>query len=179
MKFLKCQRTTQPKAGVLMLGLAIIATLATWISPPANAQEGSGLAAPIEGSWVIFVTPPAGGPATPFTGISSFAAGGVWLATGSNDRLPGNQISELHGTWQKTGQDTYEVTAYFLAFDPAGHPLGILHTNEVFRLTSYQEFIGVASLSVCDLQNANCVPLPGVSTITGKRVELEGDFPSL
>lgn len=136
--------------------------------------------APIQGSWIFTLTPgPEGGPAGPgpFAAVASFAAGGVFLATGQNDRgvVP---VSELHGSWERIARDLYGSTAYFFAFDPTGHAVGMLQTNQVFHLTSRNALIGAANASFCDLQGENCVPLPGVSTVVGKRMIVK-DLPNL
>jgi hypothetical protein len=141
---------------------------------PAVAQ------ARIQGSWIFTLTPgPEGGPAGPgpFTAVASFAAGGVFLATGQNDRgvVP---VSELHGSWQRIAPDLYGSTTYFFAFDPTGHAVGMLQTNQVFHLTSRNTLVGAANASFCDLQGENCVPLPGVSAVVGKRMIVK-DLPNL
>jgi hypothetical protein len=136
--------------------------------------------APIQGSWIFTLTPgPEGGPAGAgaFSAVASFAAGGVFLATGQNDRavVP---VSELHGSWERITRDRYGSTAYFFAFDPTGHAVGMLQTNQVFQLTSRDTLVGAANASLCNLQGENCVPLPGVSTVTGKRMIVK-DLPPL
>ena len=72
----------------------LIVCIVLALGAAAAAQES------IQGSWILVVTPP---PelASPFSAITSFAAGGVYLATGENDRgvAPG---SELHGSWERT-----------------------------------------------------------------------------
>jgi len=132
--------------------------------------------APIQGSWIFTLTPPPGG-GDPFSAVASFAEGGVFVATGQNDRavVP---VSELHGSWERIARDLYGSTTYFFSFDATGHAVGMLQTNQVFRLTSRNTLVGAANLSFCDLQGENCAPLPGVSTVTGKRMIVK-DLPSL
>jgi hypothetical protein len=127
----------------------------------AGAQE------PIQGSWIFTLTPAPGGP-PPFSAVASFAAGGVFLATGSDDRV--NPASELHGTWERITQNRYGSITYFFVFDPTGHAVGMLQTNQIFQLTSKNALVGVGDLSVCDVHGENCTPIPGLSTITGKRM---------
>ena len=136
----------------------------------AAAQE------PIQGSWIFTLTPPSGG-GDPFSAVASFAAGGVFLATGQNDRGVA-PVSELHGIWKRIAENRYGSTTYFFAFDPTGHAVGMLQTNQVFQLTKRNELIGAANLSMCDLHGENCTPLPGVSTVTGKRM-IVTDLPTL
>jgi len=130
---------------------------------------------PIEGSWIFTLTPPPGGP-PPFSAVASFAAGGVFLATGQNDRavVP---VSELHGTWERIKENRYGSTTYMIAFDSAGIATGMLQTNQVFELTGRNELTGRANLNSCDIHGENCVPLPGVSTVTGKRMILVNQPP--
>ncbi len=130
---------------------------------------------PIQGSWIFTLTPGPGGP-SPFSALASFAAGGVFLGTGEDDRV--NPVSELHGSWQRTAGNKYGSTAYFFAFDPTGHAVGLLKTNQTFELTSRNRLIGLSNLSLCDLHGGNCTLLPGVSTIIGKRMIVE-NLPTL
>jgi len=73
-------------AGMPMLIVCVVLA----VSAAAAAQE------PIQGSWIFTVTPAPGGP-PPFSAVASFSAGGVFVATGSDDRV--NPASELHGSW--------------------------------------------------------------------------------
>jgi hypothetical protein len=151
-------------AGPIMV-VCVVLTLGA----SAAAQE------PIQGSWIFTVTPAPGGP-PPFSALASFAAGGVFLATGEADRL--NPASELHGSWERITGNRYGSTAYFFVFDPTGHAVGMLQTNQVFQLTSKKALVGLGDLSACDVQGENCMLLPGVSTITGKRMIVK-DLPTL
>jgi len=122
---------------------------------------------PIQGSWIFTVTPAPGGP-PPFSAVASFAAGGVFLATGSDDRA--NPASELHGSWARIRENRYGSTTYFFVFDPTGHAAGMLLTHQVFQLASKDALVGLGDLSACDVHGENCTLLPGISTITGKRM---------
>ena len=122
---------------------------------------------PIQGSWIFTVTPAPGGP-PPFSAVASFAAGGVFLATGSDDRA--NPASELHGSWARIRENRYGSTTYFFVFDPTGHAVGMLLTHQVFQLASKDALVGLGDLSACDVHGENCTLLPGISTITGKRM---------
>ncbi len=139
----------------------LIACVVLALGASAAAQE------PIQGSWIFTVTPGPGGP-PPFSAVASFAAGGVFLATGSDDRV--NPASELHGSWERIPRNRYGSTTYFFVFDPTGHAVGMLLTHQVFQLASKNALVGVGDLSVCDLHGDNCAPLPGISTIAGKRM---------
>jgi hypothetical protein len=54
---------------------------------------------------------------TTFTAVASFTAGGLFFATGSNDRV--NPVSPLYGSWQRIRRHRFSSTTYFFAFDPA------------------------------------------------------------
>ena len=87
------------KRNVFLAAIAVLALSLGGTIPTVMAQ---GIAAPVEGSWIFFLTPPPeGGPAgnNSFTALVSFAAGGVWLGTGTNDRIA--PVSELHGVWER------------------------------------------------------------------------------
>ena len=139
----------------------LIACIVLAVGVSAAAQE------PIQGSWIFTVTPAPGGP-PPFSAVASFAAGGVLLATGEDDRV--NPASELHGSWDRIPGNRYGSTTYFFVFDPTGHAVGMLLTHQVFQLTSKNDLVGVGDLSACDVHGQNCTLLPGNSTITGKRM---------
>jgi len=151
-------------AGMPMLIVCVVLA----VSAAAAAQE------PIQGSWIFTVTPAPGGP-PPFSAVASFAAGGVFLATGSDDRVI--PASELHGSWARIRENRYGSTTYFFVFDPTGHAVGMLQTSQVFQLTSKNELVGLVNSSVCDIHGENCTPLPGLGTLTGKRMIVK-DLPT-
>ncbi len=153
----------------LLLGFASFSLAVGGMSSTATAQTDS--SRNIEGTWLFTITPSPDSGAVPFTAVASFTAGGVFLATGSNDRL--NPVSPLYGSWEQIGHNRFGSTTHMFAFDPTGNPLALLKTNQVFQVTKRNELMGIANLSVCDLHGENCTPLPGVSQVTGKRVKIE------
>lgn len=162
----------QRKTRVCMLASAVLAAVIACISPPATAQDGSGLAAPIEGSWVFSVTRINDLPAS-FTAVASFTAGGVFLATGSNDRLnsPG-PVSPLYGSWQRAGENLYNATAQFFAFRPdTGQAVVMLKAVQTFRLTSKNELVGAGEAWVCTVQGQDCQRTP-IADITVKATRI-------
>ena len=135
----------------------------------AAAQE------PIQGSWIFVVTPPPGA-GSPFSAIASFAAGGVFLGTGENDRSVVH-VSEVHGSWERFTQNRYGSKQYLFAFDSAGNAVGMLRNDQVFQLTSKNDLVGYAVVNLCDTHGENCTALPGLGTLTGKRM-IVTDLPS-
>jgi hypothetical protein len=74
------KRTVTP----LLLGFATFSVAVGGMSSTATAQDGA--PAPIQGSWLTAITR-INEVGADFTAVVSLAAGGVWQATGSNDRL--------------------------------------------------------------------------------------------
>jgi hypothetical protein len=159
------RKATSFSITIAVLALTLVGTLST-----AVAQSDS--SGHIEGSWIFAITPSAETGRAPFTAVASFAAGGVFLATGSNDRL-GGPISPLYGSWKQIGRGRFGSTTHMFAFDPAGNPVAMLKTNQVFQLKNRNELVGLGDLSVCDVQGENCVTPPGSIQITGKRITIE------
>jgi hypothetical protein len=144
-----------------MLASAVLAAVVAFISPPAIAQGGSGRAAPIEGSWVFAVTRINDLPAS-FTAVASFTAGGVFLATGSNDHLnsPG-PVSPLYGSWRRADENLYISTTQFFAFRPdTGEAVVMLKAIQTFKLTSRDELVGVGEAWACNVQGQDCQRTP-------------------
>jgi hypothetical protein len=154
--------------------LAIASTmfaLVAGISSTAKAQdeqsERSKLSAPIEGSWVYEVTAING--SFSFTAVASFAAGGVWLATGSNDRII--PVSLLDGSWKRKGFNRFNATADFFSFDSAGKPIGMNHIVQVYKLRSRDELVGVGEFWTCDVHGKDCQRAPQIDfTVAATRI---------
>ena len=160
------------KVGVLLLAAATLALVLGGISPVAAAQEGSRLAAPIEGTWVCAVTDNAG--AFNFTALASFAAGGVALATGSDDRI--HPASTLFGSWKHQGDASYAVTRGFFVFDPgSGEPTGMLQNDETYQMSDRDDFTGWGELLACQVDGSNCVGPISNYKVNCKRLTVRGD----
>src|SRR5437763_8166467 len=97
------------KVGALVLAASVLCISS--VSQPTSAQSGSGLGAPVEGTWLNTITRINQGGAT-FTAVVSFAGGGVWQATGSTERQNGG-VSTLVGSWKRIGYNLYSSRAYF------------------------------------------------------------------
>jgi hypothetical protein len=168
--------TALKRKAVSLLGvLTILAFAVPLLNSRALAQtelqeSNAGLSSPIEGSWIFSIDRINQG--TTFTAVASFTAGGVFLATGSNDRI--NPISPLHGTWKHTGPNRYDSTTYFFAFDPAGNAVAMIKTNQVFHFKSRNKLVGSGVGFSCDLQGENCVSVPAAAIqVKGRRIVVE------
>jgi hypothetical protein len=107
-----------------------------------------------------------------FTAVVSFTAGGVYLATGSVDRLA--LVSPSYGTWKYKGRDRFNATSSFFAFDSTGKAIGMSHIVEGFELKHNGELVGVGEFSVCDVQGESCQRTPANDfSVTAKRIVAE------
>jgi type IV secretory pathway VirB2 component (pilin) len=158
--------------GVLALAMAILALAAGGTCLAAQpADEGSALAAPVEGTWLNTITRINQG-GTTFTAVVSFAAGGVWQATGSNDHQNGG-VSTLFGSWKRVRENLYSSRAYFFAFDPSGNPVVLLRVDQLQRLVNKNQLEGSGLSYACSLtgKGQDCVRAPEADvTFTADRV---------
>lgn len=153
----------------LLLGLATLSLVVGGMSSTARAEDGA--PAPVQGSWLTAVTR-INQVGQDFTALISMSAGGVWQATGSNDRLNGG-VSPLYGSWQRIKENRYSSKAYFFAFDPSGNPVVLLRADMIFKLKNQNQLEGAGLGYVCSLQGKgqDCVRTPEVDiTITADRV---------
>ena len=167
------EKNTAHRATSLVIASALMVLGIGGMSSTARAEdERSGLSAPIEGSWIFAVTRINNLPAS-FTAVASFTAGGVFLATGSNDHLssPG-PVSPLYGSWKRTERNLYISTTNFFAFDPnTGEAVAMLKAVQTFELTSRDELVGVGEAWACDVQGQNCQRTP-IADITIKATRI-------
>jgi hypothetical protein len=160
---------TKRNLGMLVLASAALALGACATCSAATADNaGSGLAAPIEGTWILNIDRVAQG--FSFTALQSFAAGGVTVATGTGDRMPPPPISPLYGSWKRTGHNSFAVTICFFIFDPAGNAVAMLKTPETLQLVDNNNLAGEGTGLLCDVNGDNCVDINSPITITGKRL---------
>jgi hypothetical protein len=162
----------------LLLGFVTFFLAVGGMSTTARAQDGtpapvqgSWLTSPVQGSWLTAITR-INQVGADFTAVVSLAAGGVWQATGSNDRLNGG-VSPLYGSWKRIKENRYSSRAYFFAFDPSGNPLVLLRVDQIFELKNQDQLVGVGEGYVCSLQGKgqDCVRTPEVDiTFTADRV---------
>jgi hypothetical protein len=153
----------------LLLGFATFSLAVGGMNSTARAQDGT--PAPVQGTWLnTIVRINQGG--TTFTALVSFAGGGVWQATGSNDHQNGG-VSTLFGSWKHIGGNLYSSRAYFFAYDPSGNPVVLLRVDQVQRLINKNQLVGVGQGYVCSLEGKgqDCVRTPEVDiTFTADRV---------
>ena len=153
----------------LLLGFATFSLAVGDMSSTARAQDVP--SAPVQGTWLHTITRINQGGAI-FTAVASFAAGGVWQATGENDRQTGG-VSTLFGSWKRIGENLYSSRAYFFAFDPSGNPVVLLRVDQIQRLKNKNRLEGTGQGYVCSLQGKgqDCVRTPEVDiTFTAARV---------
>ena len=157
------------KVGALVLAAAALAIGS--VSHPARAQSGSGLGAPIEGTWIMQVHRVTQN--ITFTAMQSFTAGGVTLATGTIDRTPPPPISPLYGTWKRIGGNRYANSLSFFIFDGAGNAVNMLQNYATFELNADDEIVGTGEAYLCEPNGDNCVNINSPITFTGKRMNAQ------
>jgi hypothetical protein len=157
----------------LLLGFATFSLAVPGMSSAARAQEGT--PAPVQGTWLTTITR-TNQVGVSFTALISFAAGGVWQATGADDRINGG-ISPLYGSWARISKNRYSSKAYFFAFDPNGNPVALLRVDQVYKLNNQNQLAGAGDAYVCSLQGKgqDCVRSPAEDlTLTADRVMAPG-----
>src|SRR5690349_16476283 len=97
----------------LLLKLVVACASALLILEPlgvaqSNQPGSQGLAAPIEGTWILSIHRVSQG--FTFSALQSFTAGGVTLATGTADRTPPPPISPLYGSWRRSDNNSFAAT---------------------------------------------------------------------
>jgi hypothetical protein len=161
--------TTKSKRNLMALLLGFATLALGGMSSTARAEEPT--PAPVQGAWLNAITRINQSGAN-FTAVVTMAAGGVWQATGSNDRLNGG-VSPLYGSWKHIGENLYSSRAYFFAFDPSGNPVVLLRVDQIFKLKNKNHMEGAGLGYVCSLQGKgqDCVRTPEVDiTFTADRI---------
>lgn len=173
MSILEKVRNRKHRALRLAISSAVIAVGIGGMSSTARADgDGSGLSAPIEGTWILSINRVSQG--ITFTALQSFTAGGVTLATGTIDRTPPPPISPLYGSWKRVGHNRYAVTICFFIFDATGKALGMIKGPETFQIEDDNTVTGSGTALACDLEGDNCADINSPITITGKRLLAQG-----
>jgi hypothetical protein len=157
---------------IATVGLALMLTaVGAHSDGVANRDEGHEL----EGTWIVTVTPPFGGPA--FLGLGSYARGGVLIV--SPDRLPpipglGTVTGSAQGSWRAVGPRQFVSTHVEFRYGSVGEVLGTAKVRATTRLTSDDTFEGHGQLVFCDAMLEHCsTPSGPLSTISGKRLRAE------
>jgi hypothetical protein len=154
-------------AALPLLALMLLAATSTAKAQTESLENHAGLVSPIEGSWTFSIH--LSQPDTIFTAFASFGAGGVFLATGANDRLV--PISPLIGTWKRIRPNRFSSTEYYFVFDSTGHPVATQRANIAFRLINDgSELMGAGETDRCDLDGKNCVRLEGSFEVAATRI---------
>ena len=123
------------------------------------------------GTWVLTVTPPAGGPPA-FQGLASFASGGVFIASTQNDHaVPSAGIQQ--GTWRRTREGQISSTEISFIYGPTGVAVGTLKVRATYEFRDKNTLTGHGQLLRCDVKGENCMSLPGCASIEGIRLEVE------
>jgi len=159
----------EERFGIVKVSVAEFSLAVSGMNSTASAQNGA--PANVQGTWLTAITR-INQVGQDFTALMSLSAGGVWQATGANDRLNGG-VSPLYGSWQRISENRYSSKAYFFAFDPSGNPVVLLRVDEIFNLKNQNQLEGVGEGYVCSLQGKgqDCVRTPEVDiTFTAERV---------
>ena len=172
MAILRQGRNMKHPVGVLLLSAATLAVTLGGASTAAAQHERSGLAAPIEGTWVFTIHRMKQD--ITFTAFQSFTAGGVTVATGTVDRTPLPAISPLIGSWKRLHGDQYGATLCFFIFDTDGTPLKMFKNYLTLSLTNKDTLEGWGDADLCDPDGSNCVVFDGQITIAGERLVVQG-----
>src|SRR5450432_1954923 len=106
-------------AAFSLLALTLPATTSIANAQTELTEDHARFTPPIEGSWIFTIHLIQ--PDVTFIAFASFAAGGVFQATGENDRLV--LISSLYGSWKRIRPNRVSSTEYYFVFDSAGNPV--------------------------------------------------------
>ena len=165
------------KAAGLVLLVAVIGAHADalGVGPDSDALA-SAATQKLEGTWIVTVTPPFGGP--PFLAYTSYVRGGVSIL--SPDRLApvpglGTVIGNAQGSWRASGPRQFVATHVEFRYGSAGEVVGTAKVRSSARLTSDDTFEGQGQLVFCDAMLEHCTaPGPALATVSGRRLHAEG-----
>ena len=148
------------------------------VVPKAQAQDDGATAGQIEGTWLVTVTPPAGGPPAYFS-TASFARGGT-LTTAPDPSIGPGVTSTGQGSWEKTGHRQFISTHIAFIYGAGSTIVGTIKINATYRLTDNNTFEGFGQLQICDSTGNHCF-LPGppgapptCATLHGERLRATG-----
>jgi hypothetical protein len=141
------------------------------IIPEARAVDTGAHAPQLEGTWLVAVTPPPGGPGV-YTSMASFAAGGVLItAPDPSAGLLGKSSGQ--GTWEKSESDRFASSHVAFIYNETGGITGTIRINSSYQLTGKDTFVGYGQLQFCDITLTNCFTVPGCATLSGNRINVE------
>jgi hypothetical protein len=159
--------------------VGVVALIATVMVPagavPASSDSGfpSRFGPSIVGSWDVTVTllnPPAGLPPMQRS-LATFDGDGGTIESAA---VPGNVRGASHGTWERTGRDTFAMTRVFFRFNPqTGAYIGTQKINANIRVAPDGESFNAVSVSELRDPSGNVV-LAGLRALAaGTRMHVE------
>ena len=164
---------------ILVVVLSLLAPIACGLSyrltASVAAQAVATNALRLEGTWLITVTPPAGGPPQ-YISLGSYMSGGV-LITAPDPSVGPGVTSPGQGTWIRTGGNEFASTHVAFTYDSAGHITGTIRIKATYQLNGKDTFDGSGQLQFCDASIENCFTPPGcpaLAVVRGQRIEAEG-----
>jgi hypothetical protein len=137
-----------------------------------QAKEDGENQSQLEGTWILNVAPPQGGPPAYFS-LASFAGGGV--LTTSPDPSVGPGASTGQGTWERTRGTGNGFTSSHVAYmyDAGGQITGAVRINSNYHLIGKDVLEGSGQIQFCDPSVNNCFTPPGcpaLAVIRGTRL---------
>jgi hypothetical protein len=152
---------------LLVFGLAVLVVLGI-TAYAQDADNNTHL-----GTWMVKVTPPAASGHPAFNALITFSGGGAFIASTQNDHLiPNSGVQQ--GTWIRTSTGSIESIELAFVYAPTGLALdATVKVRATYDFPDADNLTGQGQLARCDQNGANCMALPGLASITGKRVEVE------
>ncbi len=177
------------RRSTLVLGSALLSlVLFTWGAWNAGADVTS--ANKIEGTWLITIIPPPAGPVPPFQLLQSFGTGNTvtqtsglfhaHTAVGTLAALFPFNFSDVHGTWQKEGGNTFTVTLLQLVFHPGTRDhVGfsrvrgtiVVEGDALTGESIFESIVGPPGLP--DPDTGDVVFTGGLTTFVGRRISAD------
>jgi hypothetical protein len=155
---------------LILLG---VPTAASAQNPAGSIAQLSGiLPQGPEGSWLYTVTIPG----YTFQGIETYSAGGGYTEADQLSFNPLAVASAGHGTWERTGARTFDLTYLNLTFDSfgSGNPTGTLKVRQTTAIDkSGNSYTGSGDYTYYDLHGNPILSISGTFTITATRIVVE------
>lgn len=168
------------KRKVLAVGMAFsfVAVLACGllygVTSSVQGQAVATNALQLEGTWLVTVTPPPGGPPQ-YISLGSYMNGGV-LITSPDPSVGPSVTSPGQGTWIRTGGNEFASAHVAFTYDAGGNISGAIRIKASYQLTGKDRFEGNGQLQFCDTSLSNCFTPPGcpvLASVLGQRIVAE------